>query len=36
MPPQPEDAGDLPHPSEVAWAGWTLIFGTQGDVFLLP
>lgn len=33
---QPEDAGDLHSLSEVAWVGWMLIFGTQGDVFLSP
>ena len=36
MPLQPEDAGDHHSPSEVAWVGWMLIFGTQGDVLLSP
>lgn len=34
VPLQPKDAGDLHSLSEVA--GWTLIFGTQGDVLLSP
>lgn len=32
----PKDACHLHSPSKFAWVEWTLIFGSQGDVFLSP